>query len=166
MGIYNYSISIPFFNEYSSRGYYAFFFGILLANYVKKNLNSKLIIISLLSTILIIITLIFWPNYITDKLNYIVTFVLYPSIIIVFESNLLKKVFRFKFIDTFSKISFDVYIWHSPLFVAMYDIIKFYNLNLNLMSLKAMLSFTGIAVIVGTISYYMIEKNINKLVTK
>ena len=41
MGINTYGINLPFLNGSSSRGYYAFFFGILLAGILKKNKIGK-----------------------------------------------------------------------------------------------------------------------------
>lgn len=61
--------------------------------------------------------------------------------------------------DCLSKISFNTYIWHGPLFPGMYIICHLFNLNPNFSWLRSMLFFTIIAWIIGCISHHLLEKN-------
>lgn len=166
IGIQTYSISLPFFNYSSSRGYYSFFTGILLANYLnKKTPNMKTYIYCFLIIVFISIIGVFKYEYIKNGLNYILTFILFPCLIIILKLPILNKIFNFKIFEILSKSSYNVYIWHVPLLVFMYIFIKICNVSINFSPI-IMIIFTVICEIFGLISYYLIEKPINKSIDK
>ncbi len=162
-----YNINLPLLNPQIGRGYYAFFFGILLAYYVdKKGVNLKELIISLLTLLFFTFVFIFYPRYGENNLNYILTFLVFPALILVFESKLFKKIFRHKIWGTLSSISFEVYLWHNPMLPLMYVLMRAFNLNPNFSNIGTMFLFLLVSWLVGAVMYYSLERPITKFITK
>ena len=89
MGINTYGINLPFFNASSCRGYYAFFFGVLLADFLKKHkINKKDMIVSVVIVVTITLLIIYENDFIASGINYVMTFMYYPALIVIFKSNI------------------------------------------------------------------------------
>ncbi len=167
MGINTYGINLPFLNASSCRGYYAFFFGLLLAGVINEyDFGIFLSMISI--AILAVITYLIVNHYefMSNGINYIMTFIYYPALIILCKSKIVAKILNRKFIGTLGKISFDVFIWHNPFYLLLYICIKIFNWNLNLQSYITMIGYAVFCYIFGTVSYYLIERPAGKLVGK
>lgn len=167
MGIQTYGINFPFFNGSSSRGYYAFFWGLVVAWYIKNTkVTWKLELLS--SAIVLLIILLIVGNYsiMSTGINYILTFIFYPALIIVFLSKPIRTIFKSSKIGTLGKISFDTYIWHNALFILMYICIALFDWTIDLNRMTSMGIFTLITFAVGASSYFLIEVPINKLLVK
>lgn len=97
IAIDSYHWQLPFLSAYTARGYYAFFTGILLATYCfEKQTDTKSTIIAL-SVVVILIDLIAFHNGLVEYgLNYISTFLLFPSLILAFKSKVFGKIFSAK----------------------------------------------------------------------
>lgn len=135
----------------------------MLAVFVKKGfVNKKIEIGSLIGLIILTILLVVRFDIMALGINYILTFIYYPMLIIVFNTGYMRKIFRFKIIDVCARISFNVYILHYSLFPLSYIAIKVLNLNIDLNSLTSMLYFSIFSIVVGSISYFGIEKPLNK----
>lgn len=159
-----YAVNFPFMNEYTYRGYYSFFYGILLA---KMHANTKVKKFLEIASPLLIITigllLAFDYDFVDGgSINYVLTFIFYPAIITILKTDIAHKVFKYKIIGIFAKISFNVYVWHWSMLPAMYIIIHALDLDINLTSITAMVGFLIISYIIGGISYYFIELPITK----
>ena len=166
IGIRIYGIEKPFMNWQVSRGYYAFFFGLLLAAYISKyGIRKKEIVISSILTVGLILVFIFCPQYATQHINFIITFLLFPSIIILFETKPAHMIFRHKIWETISGISFEVYLWHLPLMVLWCLIRDSANWYPNMNSVWSMMIFTLASWAVGTIMYFCLERPITRCVT-
>ena len=167
MGINTYGINLPFLNGSSSRGYYAFFFGILLAGILKKNkIGKKELYFSLFLLISIPSLIAFKSDFMSTGINYIMTFIYYPALIIVCKSKVIGKILNRKIIGIVGKISFDVFIWHNPFYILMYIFIKVFNWNLNLGSYWTMIGYAIVCYLFGTFSYYCIERPLSDLINK
>lgn len=165
MGIRTYGINLPFLNGQAARGYYAFFFGVLLAYFINnRKISRKIEFASVASLIGITYLIINHYNFMAHGINYTMTFIFYPALIIAFLSNPMKQLFTSKVIGTLGKISFDVYIWHNPMFLLMYILIKVLGITINLNTISAMIIYTIISFAVGTVSYYLVEKPINRYI--
>lgn len=163
IGIRTYNIELPFFNMQAARGYYAFFFGVLLCLICKKiQINTKLSVLCIVVIIVFMVLVNYRYGWVADGFNYLMTFVFYPAIIVLCHSNFCKKVFRAKIWGVIGNISYDVYIWHTVLFILMYVVIKVLGINVNLFQVSAMICFTAITFVVGTVSHFAIEKPIQK----
>lgn len=97
VGIISYDINLPFLNNDAARGYYSFFFGILLANFLKehqKNIGKY----SCIGFVAVLITA--FGVYYYQKQNipfddyYWLTFVFFPTLIVFAETSTAKKYSR------------------------------------------------------------------------
>lgn len=159
IGIKTYEVNFSFINQFTARGYTAFFTGILLAQLLcKYQLRAKGYAIS--AFILIVIPLLlyqFKSSYMSVGVDYIFTFLFYPALIIIFKSNMVNKLTNFVWIGKLGKISFEAYLWHFVVILGFHDVIGLLNLkiefaNRTLMGLVAISSY-----IIGTIVFYLVE---------
>ena len=166
-GIVNYGINLPFINDSSGRGFYPFFFGLILAEILdKRGLKKCDVVASVVSLVFLTGVMLVKFEWVAGGINYIMTFWFYPALIVLFSSKLFTKIFHFRFIGTLGKITYDVYIWHNVNFVLMFTLIGTLHLNVYLKGRKSMLVYTAINFAVGAISYYVLERPINKFITK
>lgn len=167
MGINTYGINLPFLNSSSCRGYYAFFFGVLLAEFLNKHDIGKVdTLISVIMIIVITLLIIFQYDFMASGINYIMTFIYYPALIILCKSKTVSRVLNRKIIGKLGQISFDVFIWHNPFYLVLYICIRVFNWNCNLNSYVTMMCYAVVCYIVGTISYFVIERPVAKLIDK
>jgi len=160
-------LELPFFNSYTARGYYSFFFGALFSIYFNNyKLKNSIKIVSL-AVAIIIPFFILGDNKIIIKLTkYILPFLYYPSLIIILNFDVLKnKIFsnKGKVLNYIGEVSFNVYVWHVCGVLLLNIINKYYNLNINLSTYKIMFIFTFFLYIWGIISYHLIEKPLRKI---
>lgn len=166
-GIQTYGVSYPFFNASTARGLYAFFFGLMLAMFVKKyGLPKRVISVSVLIVAFFTLVFIFRSTLVSNELPYVLTFLLYPAIIVIFETNIVKRIFNNKLWGVAGNISFDVYLWHNPMIPLMYVVMTFFNFSIDFSKLSSMYIFTIISIIVGIFSYYLCERPLAKFVNK
>lgn len=167
LGIKNYSIELPFFNSTSSRGYYSFFTGVMLCVLMKgRTFNFKTAIKSLIILIVTILLMIFRPEYMEDNIDYILTFIFFPTLIIFFKTPLFNYLFKFKIWRFLGRVSYNVYIWHIPLLMLMYILIGIFSLNVDFKLPITMITFTLITWLFGILSYYFIEEPIENICKK
>ena len=167
-GIMTYKIDLPFLNRSAARGYYSFFFGILLAKLLnKRTIKLKHCLMSAavaIFTIWLIVGRFSWMVPTGD--NYLMTFIAFPAIIIFFLYEPITKLFSCKAINFLGAATYDVYIWHGCGLIVMYLFTGKLAPSLNILCLPAMLVFTGSQFIVGVGSYLLIEQPINKAIRK
>ena len=166
-GIRTYSISLPFLNSSSSRGFYAFFFGILLGMLLQKYpLRKKHVILSACLIALLSYLIFSHWTWVEANINYLMTFCFYPALIVIFSSDTARSMFRHPIIGTLGKITYDVYLWHNPLFPLMFVMLHIFGLSPNLNSMRAMILYTVISFGAGTISYFVLDKPIHRYLQK
>lgn len=167
IGVGVFELNLPFLNWQMARGYYAFFFGLLLAAYVNKyGIRRREIIFSLLTLTVFTLIFIFYHQYAEDYTNYIVTFIVFPAIVMLFETKAMKSLFRHKLWGVLGGISFEVYLWHLPLMLLMYFLMKLGNWSLNFENILSMFAFSGVTLVFATLMYFGVEKPISKLISK
>lgn len=167
IGILTYNLNLPFINNHTARGYYAFFFGVLLKEILEKIQESKfVIIVSFIIWLIIPLMIVYVPWFVNNGINYIMTFIFYPSVIILLNTNFIKRVFNSKIFGKLSEISFDVYIWHVPVFLAMILLLQFLGITIDFNRVEVMLGYLLLTFFIGTISYLCIESPINKYLRK
>lgn len=164
IAINTYAISAPFFNATTARGYIAYFTGILLGKLLEISVNwgSKFEWTAWVVFGSLLFLMIFKYNFISEGINYLLVFLMYPAVIIILKSRIGRLLFDHKWIGTLGKITFNVYIWHEPLTAFRNLLIYKFSLNIDLTKLSAMILFTVIAWIIGAISYFYIEKPISR----
>lgn len=165
MGIISFEFNLPFLNSYSSRGYCSFFTGILLANVLTAN-RSKINKLSIAALIMIAVTIlaVFYYAHNADKFedHFWLTFISFPSLIILAETPFSKKLFAGGFWPLGAKVAFNVFIWHTCLMI----VYKYLLLKIPLLACqtewKMMLCALAIDCIVGILSYRLIEKPLTR----
>lgn len=167
IGVGTYNINLPFLNLQMGRGYYAFFFGLLLSAYINKHgVKLKEVIASVLCLSFFTFVFIYYPNYGASNLNYTLTFLVFPSLIVIFESKLMQRIFCQKIWGTLSAISFEVYLWHNPMFPLMYVVIKLLNRTPDFSKISSMFIFLLASWVVGALMYFLVERPVTKLLAK
>lgn len=171
IALWNYEIEIPFFNMCASRGYTAFFLGLMLAEYANNRsftaassadqkaasskCNNVVYLISLLFIAVISFAVtVLKPDWFGTYDKYMYTFFTYPALILLFSSNTVSRFFKAKIIGTMGKVSYDVFAWHLNVYfvVALLDkasVISFTP------SYGTMWLLTLISIVVGSISYFI-----------
>ena len=172
-GVQTYGLNLPFLNGSSCRGYYAFFFGVLLAEWLEKLNAAKRSQIytyifwgSIMSVAFLLCMMVYKWEWVAGGINYLMTFWFYPALIIIFSSRPLTKLFDHRFIGALGKITYDAYIWHCPNFLLLYIIPAITGKGWDLLTAKAMLVYTAGSFAVGAVSYYALERPINHGVKK
>lgn len=159
IGINTYLINLPFMNPSSSRGYFAFFFGLLFAQYIEKRKNKiSDFLISIVIVTGITLLIVFRYDAVENGLNYIMTFLYYPALIRIFLSKGVLLLFRFKIWGILGKISFEVYIWHIPFLLILYIINK--NQVFDLFNISTIIVYILVCFAASTILYYGVENPI------
>lgn len=166
-GIGVYKLDLPFMNWQIARGYYAFFFGLVLAAYINKyGIKAKEIVISILTIALVSVMFIFYREGADDYINYTVTFLLYPAIIILFETKIMRKIFCHKIWGVLSGISFEVYLWHLPMLLLLDSIVIRTGWKPDYNNVWVMFAFLAVAWIVAAVMYFGLERPISKVIAK
>ena len=164
LGIQYYGINYPLFNYLSSRGYVTFFLGLLLAYVVDK--RAELINFQICLTIIIIIPFLIYKQYwlVLKDVKYIMIFIFYPALIFVFSSQFVSKIMHWSWINNLANISFNAFMWHYPLLEIKYVVLKLFDFKFDLCTINAMIIFSVVCFGVGTLSYILIEKPLNRVI--
>lgn len=160
-------MSFPYLQSQTARGYCAFFFGLLLGGYIKKHgIGRKEICFSLVTILLF--AFFYWFDYtlVIYDIRYILIFLLFPSIIMLAESSVSKKIFTSPIWGKIGAIQFSVYLWHSPFLLVGFMIISVHGITLDYSNILYMLIFTLIVELFSVASYYYIEKPLARYTDK
>ncbi|WP_027216013.1 acyltransferase family protein [Butyrivibrio fibrisolvens] len=159
-------INVPFYNTSMGRGT-AFFVGVVLYLIWTKVGKSKLMILSSVVTIIVVwLTYRLEYNLYADNQRGVLTYILFPSLIIVLLKldvivpERIGTVFGFM-----GSISYEIFLWHFGGILVLEFINRGY-LNLNICSYKTMLIFLLVIVGFSSISYIFVEKPISKKIFK
>lgn len=162
-GIVTYGIELPFMNIYTSKGYYAFFFGLILGRFLyNREITAKMAVVSLLIAVLVPYGLVNHFYYFEQGLIYLMAFVYYPALIILFLSKPVKRIFDYRLFGALGEITYDVYIWHVPMMLLMYVIFELLAVNVNVQSAVVMMLFAVSMFGVGTVSHYLLDLPLRK----
>lgn len=164
IAIKTYGINLPFLNECSARGYGPFFFGLILAGILEnRKPNILIIIICAIITILFPVIIVYKYHLVQTSIVMLLTYIFYPSLIITFKYSIINKLFKGKFFATAANISFNVFMWHISVLIAFKISACLLNYDISIFeSRKTMLIALAMCIIVGTLSYYILDRNINK----
>lgn len=111
IGIHDYEISLPFFNESSGRGFAAFFYGVILS-FIYNEYSHRYI--NRVSYFVLLVCLLLGKAYYAAFFEHewgALTFVFFPACfftILNLERLLNKRLFKY-----LGGISYEIYIWHS-----------------------------------------------------
>ena len=163
----NNQISVPYLEWYSSRSYICVFWGLLLGKYVKSHaIGKKTACVCLLVILIYGYMLLNHYSLIANSQQMLLIFVVYPAMVLLTETNLSKKLFRHRFWGTWSQYSYNVYVWHWPMTLAMFGIMHFLNAEHYFEYRSTMYVLCLATEFLGVISHYFIEKPLNGWITK
>lgn len=161
-GAFSFEFNLPFLNYASSRGYYAFFFGVLLALGMEKYSFHKPKYY-ILSGIVLLFSLFDILRGRGD--GFLIAFFISPALILLFTSPAAERIFRSKIWQTLGNIQFHVYLWQAVIIDLVYVLGKV-GLSMNaLYSIKGMCAFVLFMELFGAASYFLLEKRADRLFT-
>lgn len=161
------SIDILFLNSGTARGISSFFWGIILAKFMRgKEISNKAGISFFICFLISLYVILVCKNtYASDSRNYLYTFCLYPFLILFIQSKCINKLFKNKIWGILGNISFEAYIWHFPIILATINLEKLIG-AINYSNKINMFILVVISYLVGTCCYYFIEKPSKKYLEK
>lgn len=164
LAIGTHSINLPLLDTFTRRGYYSFFFGLILGSIYDKRNSTKKEALAATGICMALVAFVMYKESIEMyAMECLMTFVMYPAIIVIFNSNLMKRIFSHRIWGVLSSISFNAYIWHVNVLLAIYVVLSMGDYNIDIKSWYGMLLYTALSFWVGAISHYCLEKNITKL---
>lgn len=167
VAIRTYNMDFMFLNQFAARGYYSFFTGLLLAQALdKKEIKLKWSILALAIVAVTLYGIIVRYDVFETGFVYIMVFVFYPALIVLFLSKPIQKIFDFKIFGILGESTYDVYLWHVPMMLAVYIVFELCSVNLNLQYHTCLIWFTAGSLVVGVISHFLIDMPIQKLIRK
>ncbi len=169
LGVSAYSAlaDLPFLNQSISRGYMAFFTGLMLASLLKEHRPGTAAgITSLIILIVSVLILVFRFDLLEYRLVFYLLFIFYPALIVLLETPAVQKILDHRFLGRLAQISFNVYIWHYELCIICAYANSFLKLGVDFSSRAAEMMFLILALAVGAASHFVIEKPINALINR
>ncbi len=167
IAIETYAIDLPFLNQYTKRGYCAFFYGVIVG-LIFKDRESKLreAVGGLFLSGMVVGFVLFDTPSVEYGIEYLMTFVVFPTILVVVKLPFVERVFQFRIWKVLGDISYSVYVWHINVLLATYIVISTSGFPVSIWSLEGMLFFTGICFLVATILHFAFEKPIANQIHK
>lgn len=173
--------NINFFllNQNMARGLIAFFIGVLIfnkkiINYIDnmtivKKIIFRIIMVLIISAFVLVNISSSKDLFMNDLFGTLFSYIVYffiPLFYLLYDIKWFNKICDTKFIKYLGNISFSIYIWNFPIMIVLTYIIKAGMITMNFESWKFIVLFFVIHIIVGTISYYCIEKKIKNYFDK
>lgn len=153
-------IDLLFLNSGTARGLSSFFWGLILAKVMRgKPISAKWALISLVGFGALAALILFGPaTFLSAGQNYLYTFCMYPFLLVLFQTKPARWIFRSRFWGWLGNISFEAYIWHFPLLVALMVFDKQFGWNINYAARIYSILLAVVSFAIGIVSYYLIEK--------
>ena len=170
IGVCTYEINLPFFNMYSARGQYSFFYGLLFGRFALRHLleseksNWKLQLLCLCTVGILSYLIATNDALVSYEIKYILVFLYYPALIILFLSRPMCRLFDNLVIRELGQISFDVFVFHSPLLLLVLYLYAKTNYAFRIEQYRIMFLITIVFFLVGTVFHYCLELPINKAI--
>lgn len=157
-------LNMPFLTATTSRGYFGFFTGTLLAALLGKWTPGRRALwfcAALLALISLWLCIPLAVPFLGNQSNMMVL-LYFPALILLLLYSPLKKLFDHSVFGTLGAISFDVYVWHFCAIRALVMLAAHTGIDLTSRPLRVMLLFTLCVWLFGAFSYYCIEKPIDR----
>lgn len=163
MILWNTSSAVPFFNQFIARGYYAFFWGVILGMIYEKSDRVNLdkawaFVLFLVISVGSILLVVNKPDWFMENGRYVLTFISYSSLLLAFLNPIPQKIFNFKGIGMAGKVTYDIYAWHLVVYLLAAFLIKAGVLDSSLYSYGGMFALVAVSALVGAASYVSIDK--------
>ena len=160
------TVEIPFWNVYSCRGYYAFFMGLLLAKKQKAGITGRFLGSFLAMSVLSLILFLLSPGTFLSWINILLAIVIYPPFLLLLTSEkAAEKTLTWRVAACFGRMSYNVYLWHVPLYMALFVYLLRRNLYVDLTKPGVMLVYGLLSWLFGIACYYLLELPLRKAVS-
>lgn len=155
------NLGYPLFNS-KLVGIIPFFVGCIVSSYNKNHQGPVISIVSLSCLVLILICCCYANINVLLNMRYLFTFIICPLFILFgLNSNFIKKITQHKIIGELGKISFEIYLWHTPIYRIFYLIFSSTS-SLNPNSAVVMTICIIIMLIWTILMFYFVEKPISR----
>lgn len=162
-GINTYGINLPFLNGSSSRGFYGFFAGVLLAAVMPKLRAWRYSAIISLLIVVFFFADFRYKNGSLEYLPFLLTFVFYPALVILLQSSPIHRVTGAPFWGKWAKITYSIFIWHFPAYLFVFLVLPLLHINpASAANQVCMLLFACLMQPIGWLSYHFLEKPWNR----
>ena len=163
IAVKTYGWDLPFLNDYSARGYYSFFIGLIIGIVFRDREPSKLISIACFLSIMLTTAgvFLFGSFFFND---YWILFFVFSPIAVISRSHFVNSLFSNRIWQVLSGVSYDIFIWHVVLLGLTSVLIPAMNIDINYKTeVGFILIFTLLVCAFSTLSYYFIEKPLDTL---
>lgn len=156
--------NFPFFTMYLCRGYYSFFFGLILADiYAKKKEFAEKHAIALGAVAVFgiaasLYVLLDHNVWLEPYQSFFCNFVIHPLILLLALNPFVIKVFSGKFLGVLGEITYDLYIWHVVLFLLIRLLVLTVGIEVNFMSYAVLVFAVVASWLVAVLSYLVRRK--------
>ena len=148
----------PFLMFNTSRGYTAFFCGILLGIAAERFRPGKRVTgISFLTAACLTLLLIQGQTFSEDHINLWLTFLYYPALILFFCGNTFSKVRENRIAGILGRLSFDAYIWHNCCFNLIHALDTVFGKKLDFGSYEVAFICILASLMWSLLSYFILE---------
>lgn len=161
-GIQTYKLNLPFFNLSTCRGYYSFFAGVILALIMPIIQKWRGAPWASVVAILLFAREYYFKGGQVGYMQFALTFTLYPAIVVLLRCSPLSKITSLPFWGNWAKISYSVFIWHTPVYLVMYIVLAVLHIEVSTVAnMRTMLLCAVVLQFVGAASYHFIETPLN-----
>ena len=145
----------------------AFFTGVLLSSALSgRGPGKTAVILSLLAVAVMTVLIVLDYDIMDYGLNYMMTFIYYPAVIILAETGPVQRILDRKLFGILGQIAFGIYVWHFEFNVLMDIANSLLHLNINFNSRLTELIVVVLNKMIGFASFYILEKPINRAIKK
>ena len=156
-----------FLTAYSRRGFYAFFAGVVFAALMPLLKKWRGFFWLGLAFMAVYVAAFYKKEGDLQYTPYLLTFLVYPVALFLLQQFPLTLMSGRAFWQRWSRFTYSVFLWHFPLYVLMYSVIKLLGIDPAVMSnIPAMLLCVVVMQPVGWLSYRFLERPLNKKVSE
>ena len=156
-------LGIPFLDEDASRGYCAFFAGVLLAILFPRLKKWRGTFWMGLAFLILFATAYYKKNGALQYMPFLLTFLLYPAILLLVQKEPFTCISQIRVWEFLSKISYGVFIWHFPLYILMYSVVKIWGIDpIVVVNWPTMIFCVLVLQLIGWFSYRFLECPLNR----
>ena len=160
-------IDLPYLNSFTARGYRSFFYGVLLAKMIHTyGITRKEVLASCAVLGVFAFLAVFRHQMLITGMDNLLCFVVFPALVVLFESEIGKKLFCHPVWQLWGNVSYNVYIWH--VIGYMFLDLLFYVIGFapDLSHVGWMYGYVLLIEAFGVVSHFFIEKPLNSLLEK
>lgn len=162
-GDQTYQTEIPFLTGVCSRGYSAFFAGILLAMLMPRLQKRRSVFWAGLAFLAVFAAAYYKKDGDLQYMPFLLTFLLYPVILLLVQSFPFTLLSRLPVWEKLSGISYSVFVWHFPLYILLYSVVGLLGRDPALLvNWPTMLVCAVVLQPIGWLSYRFLEQPLHR----